>query len=161
MTTVLLPHPKDVRDMFTGLLGRDVEVAPGTPVVPTDTVRAAIGVYVEDNLSLAAAAAADLPLAAYAGAALGLIPKGAADDAVEEKSLPTSVWENFAELLNIGASLLNHDNAPHVRLYGLHNPDELPTPDVAALLRGLGHRLDLVVKISGYGTGALSIVRKP
>jgi hypothetical protein len=161
MTTVVLPHPKDVREMFTGLLGRDVEVAPGTPVVPTDTVRAAVGVYVEDNLSLAAAAAADLPLAAYAGAALGLIPKGAAEDAVEENCLPASIWDNFAELLNIGASLLNSDHGPHVRLYGLHGPDQLPGPDVAALLRGLGHRLDLVVKISGYGAGALSIVRKP
>ena len=161
MSTVLLPHPKDVRDMFTGLLGREVEVAPGTPVVPTDVERVAVGVYVEDNLSLAAAIAADLPLAAFAGAALGLVPRGAAEDAVEDKALPANLWENFAELLNIGASLLNHDGAPHVRLYGLHHPDQLPTPDVGELLRGLGHRLDLVVKIAGYGSGALSIVRRP
>ena len=161
MTTVLLPHPKDVRDMFTGLLGRDVEVAPGTPVVPTDTVRASIGVYVDDSLNLAAACAADLALTAFAGAALGLVPKGAAEDAVEDRSVPMGIWENFAELLNIGASLLNHDGAPHVRLYSLCTPDQLPSPDVAALLRGLGHRLDLVVRIGGYGAGALSIVRKP
>lgn len=161
MSTVVLPHPKDVREMFAGLLGRDVEVAPGTPVVPTETARVAVGVYVADNLELTAVVAADLPLAAFAGAALGLIPKGAAEDAVAENSLPASIWENFAELLNIGASLLNHDGAPHVRLYGLHHPDELPTPDVAQLLRGLGHRLDLVVKISGYGAGALSVVRRP
>lgn len=161
MTTVVLPHPKDVRDMFSGLLGRAVDVAPGTPVVPTDAARVAVGVYVEDTLHLAAVISADLPLAAFAGAALGLIPKGAAEDAVDEGCLPDAMWENFAELLNIGASLLNHDGAPHVRLYGLHHPDELPTPDVGELLRGLGHRLDLVVKIAGYGSGGLSIVRRP
>src|SRR6185295_10379141 len=114
---------------------------------PTDVVRAAVGVYVGDNLALAAAAAADLRLAAFAGACLGLIPKGAAEDAIDDKALSGAMWENFAEVLNIGAVLLNHDGAPHVRLYGLHTPDQLPTPDVGELLRSLGHRLDLTVKI--------------
>ena len=29
MTTVLVPHPKDVRDMFEGILGRDVDKLDG------------------------------------------------------------------------------------------------------------------------------------
>jgi hypothetical protein len=69
------------------------------------------------------------------------------------------MWENFAELLNIGVSLLNHDGAPHVRLYGTHEPGELPPTDVLEPLRGLGRRLDLTVTIAGYGTGSISIVR--
>ncbi|MGQ0632585.1 MAG: hypothetical protein ACT4P1_16315 [Sporichthyaceae bacterium] len=160
MSTVLLPSPKDVRDLFTGLLGRDVTVAPGRPVVPTPDVRAAVGTYVEDNLTLAAAAAADVPLVAYAGAALGLIPVGTADGAIEEGLITPSMWENFAEVLNIAAALLNHDGASHLRLYGTTAPEQLPAPDVSELLRGFGHRLDLTVTIAGYGAGAFSIVRK-
>jgi len=70
------------------------------------------------------------------------------------------MWENFCELLNIGASLLNRDGATHLRLYTTTSPAELPPNDVGELLRGFGHRIDLQVTIAGYGSGGLSIVRK-
>ena len=159
MTTVVLPHPKDVRDLFEGLLGRDVEVGPGDPVVPSDVTFAGVGLYVEDNLTLSGAVAADLALTAYAGAALGLVPVASANDQINARSLMGPTWENFAELLNIGVSMLNHDGAPHVRLYATHEPGELPQNDVLELLRGLGRRLDLTLTISGYGSGTISIVR--
>jgi hypothetical protein len=159
MTTVVLPHPKDVRDLFEGLLGRDVEVGPGDPVVPSDVTFAGVGLYVEDNLTLSGAVSADLALTAYAGAALGLVPVASANDQIRARSLLGPTWENFAEMLNIGVSLLNDDGAPHVRLYGTHEPGELPPTDVLELLRGLGRRLDLSVTIAGYGTGSISIVR--
>jgi hypothetical protein len=57
--------------------------------------------------------------------------------------------------------LLNSDAGAHLRLYRTHAPDLLPPPDVAALLRGFGHRLDLVLDVAGYGSGSLSIVRRP
>ena len=159
MTTVLLPHPKDVRDLFEGLLGRSVEVSPGEPVIPTDVQYAGVGLYVEDNLHLSAAVSADLALSAYAGAALGLVPAQSAVDAINARSVHGATWENFGELLNIGVSLFNVDGAPHVRLYETHEPGELPPTDVLELLRGLGRRLDLTVSIAGYGSGSLSIVR--
>jgi hypothetical protein len=160
MTTIALPHPKDVRDLLEGLLGREVEVGAGEPVLPTETALAGVGLYVEDNLSLAAAIAADLELTAYAGAALGLIPAGSAQDMIRSRQVSDAVWENFGELLNIGVSLLRHDSTPHVRLYSANEPGDLPQADVCELLRGLGRRIDLSVTISGYGTGNLSIVRK-
>lgn len=159
-TTVLLPHPKDVRDMFEGLLGRGVEVEPGQPVTPTVSSWAAVGVYVEDNLTLSAVVVADVPLAAYAGAALGLLPLGGAQDAIGLGTVDGAMWENFAEMLSIGISLLNHDDTPHVRLYETFPPGELPAADVLELARGLGRRLDLSVTIAGYGAGSLSIVRR-
>jgi hypothetical protein len=159
MSTVLLPHPKDVRDLFESLLGRDVEVAPGEPVMPTEQCLAGVGLYVEDNLTLSGAVAADLRLAAFSGAALGLMPQSAAVAAISGRDVSGAMWENFSELLSVGISLLNHDDAPHVRLYGTHEPGDLPPVDVLELLRGLGRRLDLTVTISGYGTGSLSIVR--
>lgn len=161
MTTALLPSPKDVRDMLEGLLGRDVEVGPGEPVTPTAGDWAAVGVYVEDNLSLSAAIVADVPLAAYAGAALGLLPPGGAQDAVGLGVVDGAMWENFAELLSIAISLLNHDGVPHVRLYATHAPGELPDADVLELVRSFGRRLDLTVNVAGYGSGRLSIVRRP
>lgn len=159
MPTLVLPSPKDVRDLVEGLLGRDVTVSPGRPVAPTAEVRAGVGVYVDDNLKMAAAAAADLAFCAFAGSALGLIPAASAEGAAEEGLTP-AMWENFCELLNIGASLLNADGATHLRLYGTTSPAELPPNDVGELLRGFGNRIDLQIGIAGYGTGSLSIVRK-
>ncbi|WP_019873642.1 hypothetical protein [Sporichthya polymorpha] len=160
MATLVLPSPKDVRDLVEGLLGRDVTVSPGRPVVPTADVRAGVGVYVDDNLTLAAAAAADLPFCAFAGSALGLIPVAHAEGASEEGLTP-AMWENFAEILNVGAALLNRDGAAHLRLYSTTSPAELPANDVGELLRGFGNRIDLTIDIAGYGSGSLSIVRKP
>jgi hypothetical protein len=159
MTTVLVPHPKDVRDMLEGVLGRDVDVAPGEPVVPTAAAWAGIGAYVEDNLTLSAAVAADLALTAYAGAALGLVPAASAAQAISDYIVSDAIWENFAEVLSIGSTLLNHDGAPHVRLYASYPPGELPPADISGLLHGLGRRLDLKVTIAGYGSGMLSVVR--
>jgi hypothetical protein len=159
MPTLVLPSPKDVRDLVEGLLGRDVTVAPGRPVAPTADVRVGVGVYVDDNLKMAAVAAADLPFCAFAGSALGLIPAASAEGAAEEGLTP-AMWDNFAELLNIGASLLNADGATHLRLYGTTSPAELPANDVGELLRAFGNRIDLSITIAGYGTGSLSIVRK-
>jgi hypothetical protein len=159
MTTVLVPHPKDVRDMFEGILGRDVDVAPGEPVVPTAAAWAGVGAYVEDNLTLSAAIAADLALTAYAGAALGLVPPASAAQAITDYIISDAIWENFAEVLSIGSTLLNNDGAPHVRLYASFPPGETPQADIAGLLHGLGRRLDLKVTISGYGSGMLSVVR--
>jgi hypothetical protein len=159
MSTVLLPHPKDVKDMFEGLLGRGVEVAPGEPVVPGPTSWAAVGAYVQDDLTLSAVVIADVPLAAYAGASLGLLPPGGAEDAIGLGTVDGAMWENFAEMLSIAISLLNHDGAPHVRLYEAYPPGEHAPADVHALATGIGRRVDLAVTIAGYGTGKLSVVR--
>jgi hypothetical protein len=160
MSTMVLPHPKQVRDLLADLLGRDVDIAPGEPVVPTRDVRAAVGVYVDGNLSAVAAVAADLRLAAHVGAALGLIPANTALAAIEEGVLPGNVCENFAEVLNIFSSLLNRDDAPHLRLYASYGPDELPPNDIGEMLREFGGRLDLVITVAGYGSGSLSLVRR-
>ncbi len=160
MSTTLLPSPKAVRDLLEGLLFRDVDVAPGDRVVPTREVRAAVAVYVDDSLGRTAVVAVDQALVTYAGAAMGLVPAGTAKAALEDGVVPDTVWENFAEVLNVMAALLNSDDTPHVRLYGCHRPDELPPADAGEMLRELGARLDLTVKVAGYGTGALSIVRR-
>jgi hypothetical protein len=45
----------------------------------------------------------DLPLAAYAGAALGLIPSGGAQACIEDKELSANMGENVTEVCNIVA----------------------------------------------------------
>ena len=155
-TTTTLPNIKDVRDMLTDLLGKDVTMQPGPPVEPDKPV--AVGVFVDDSMRTAAIAVADFKLAAYAGAAIGLVPAGGAEAAIEDGALPASIADNFTEVLNILSALFNTSGAPHLRLYASYAPGETPPTDIAAGIRVVGGRLDLAVKIAGYGDGALSFV---
>jgi hypothetical protein len=156
--TTSLPTSKDVRDLLTDLLGRDVDVAPADPWAPSDTERGAHAVYVDDRTGTAAVVCTDLALSAFAGAAIGLIPKGGAMACVEDRELSTMVGENLYEVLNVVAALFNAAGVPHVKLYAVHQPGELPPSDVSAIARALGRRLDLRVSVAGYGAGHLAVV---
>lgn len=158
MLTTTLPNPKDVRDLLTELLGRDVTVADGEPVVPGPRNLVTVAVYVDDSLRTAAVAVADMKLSAYAGAAIGLVPPGGAEAAIEDRELPASVQENLAEILNIVSALFNTDGAQHLKLYATYGFAEHPPTDISAVLRTIGRRLDLAVEIAGYGKGNLSVV---
>ena len=153
-----LPPAKAVRDLLLDLLGRNVDVAPGDPYAPEGGERATLAVYVDDAMRTRAVAVADLPFSAYAGAAIGLVPAGGAEAAIEDRALSTAIEENLYEVLNICAALLNAEGAPHVKLYGMYGPGTVPPVDVSGFARTIGRRLDLQVTVTGYGAGRLSLV---
>ena len=155
---VPVPHPKQIRDLFLGLTGKDIEVGPVNPVVPGRDA-AVVAVFVTDKMGTGAAVACDLPLAAYAGAALGLVPLPRAQESIESGMLSEDLTENFNEVVNIMASVFNeHPEAPHLKLYKVHAVGEKLPTDVAASLGYVVRRLDLRVEVSGYGGGRLSSV---
>jgi hypothetical protein len=155
---VPVPHPKQIRDLFLGVTGKDVEVGPVNPVVPGRDL-AVVAVYVTDRLATGAAVACDLELAAYAGAALGLVPLPRAEEAISSGTLPEDLTENFAEVVNIMASVFNDNpETPHLKLYKVHGVGEKLPTDVAASLGYVVRRLDLRVDVQGYGAGRLSSV---
>jgi hypothetical protein len=157
MTTLVLPAPKDVRDLLEDLLGKDVTVGTGEPVRVADLPRMVVAVYVTDGLRMTAVAGLDLGLAAYAGAALGLVPVGGANACIEDRELSPMLGENVGEICNVLSALLNREGAPHVRHYGTYLVGQPPPADAAAHLMALGQRLDLNVDVAGYGSGTLSI----
>ena len=104
----------------------------------------------------------DLPLAANAGAALGLLPAGAAEDSIEEKKLSPMLAENVFELCNVLTSLLNREGGPHVKLLpgGLPGRCRCPATRAPTCWR-FGRRLDLMVEITRYGSGQFSLSLTP
>ncbi len=155
---VPVPHPKQVRDLFLSLTGKEVEVGPAHPVF-VGREPAAVAVYVTDKLGTGAVAACDLDLAAYAGGALGLVPLPQIEQARTDQQLTGDLSDNVYEVLNILASVFNEvPAAPHLKLHTVHGVgDKLPT-DVASMLGYVVRRLDLQVTITGYGAGRLSVV---
>ncbi|QCX28581.1 hypothetical protein [Nocardioides jishulii] len=157
---VHLPVAKEVRDLLSDLLGKPVSIEPAAPLAPGPKRPATIGVYVDDSLRVAALICFDLPLSAYAGAAIGLVPPQVAEDAVTQGSLPEVLRENLHEVLNIAVSLFNSaPGADHLRLHAMHPAGE-PTPrDVLVHALTLGRRTDMRVDVPYYGTGIISVVQ--
>lgn len=155
---VELPAAKDVRDILSGLVGKDVTVSTGAPVTPTPDKPVSVAVYVDPQMAINALCVMDLAASAYTGSALALLPPGGAQDAVEEDGeLSGMMVEALHEVVNVVSALFNTAGAPHSKLHKLYAPgDELPG-DIAGMLANF-NRLDLVVDIPGYGKGALSLV---
>jgi hypothetical protein len=157
MTQLTLPALLPVRNMLEDLLGREVTVTHADPVAAGDLPTMVVALYVDNANRLVAVLGMDLPLAAYAGAALGLLPAGGAEDSIEQKSLSPMLAENVQELCNILTGLLNKEGGPHVKLFKVVLPGESLPSDAAAYLLALGRRLDVKAEISRYGGGVLSL----
>jgi hypothetical protein len=157
VSTVLLPAPKDVRDMLAGLVGRNVTVSPGAPVTPAPDRPVAVAVYVAPDMSVNALCLLDLGAAAYTAGGLALLPPGGCQDSVEEGELSALQLEALHEVVNVLSALYNIAGAPHSRLHRLYAPGEEVAGDLAGMLAGY-NRIDLDVEIQGYGKGSLSLV---
>jgi hypothetical protein len=158
MSTVLLPAAKDVRDMLSGLVGKEVAVSPGAPVTPEPNRPVTVAIYTAPDMSVNALCVMDLGASAYTAAALALLPPGGAQDAVQEdKELSPMLLEALHEVVNVLSALFNTPGAPHSKLNKLVADGEEIPGDVAGMLAGF-NRLDLALEVPGYGKGGLSLV---
>lgn len=152
-----LPSAKDVRDLLEGLLGRDVTLTPSDPFAEYPPRGLTYALFVGQDYQLRAMAVCDLPLAARISAAIGLIPRGGADAAIEDGVLSQTMCDNLYEVMNVLSATFNAGGA-HVKLTTVHHADETVDPQVRQWAATSGGRLDLAADISGYGAGALSLI---
>jgi hypothetical protein len=153
----VLPGTLAVRNLFEDLLGREVTVSPGDPLAADDIATATVAIFTDTAQQIYGVLGMQLSLAANAGAALGLLPAGAAEDSIDEKKLTPALAENVFELCNVLTSLLNVEGAPHVKLYQVIYPGMSLPNDAVAHLMSLGRRLDLTVEVTRYGKGKFSL----
>lgn len=153
-----LPTNKAVKDLFDGMLGRDVTIEHGHRVDPAASLGPSTAVYVDDRNAITAVVLMDFSLTAHVGAALGLVPVFGAEAAIEDKEISPALNENAYELLNVMAGALNDCSSVHQRLHHVHRPGELVPADVAQYQSVPAGRVDLNLQIKGYGGGDLSII---
>jgi hypothetical protein len=148
-----LPTPEAVARLLRDLFGKAVAPKKGAAMAPSTKVCA--GTYVDDTGKLVGVCVCDLPLSASIGAALALIPPGAAADAVKTGKLPDEMLDNLREVLNILASLFG---GTHVRFRELLPPSAALSAPVAAVLARPVGRLDIELTVAGYAGGRLSLL---
>jgi hypothetical protein len=153
-----LPATKEIRDLLTMLLGKEVSLTPVGPLVPSAAAPRSMCVYVDDRLVVRAVIACDLDFSARVAAALALMPPTVAEAAIEAKTLDETLAENLGEVFSVAASLFNVTGAAHLRLYDVHPAGTPLPPPVQSRMLTLGRREDLEVTVPGYGTGRFSII---
>jgi hypothetical protein len=156
-----LPPVKLIKDVLDGLLGRDVEIAPGDPMASVDMVGGVLAAYIDDGDALRAVAGWNLPAAVFVGAAVGLLPRGGAEDAVEERYVPENIQENVGEVSNVLASVFQIPGNPHLRLQTTYCPAAAAPNPETQLLYAVGQRIDLELDVPGYGRGRLAVSMRP
>lgn len=152
-----LPSTKDVRDLLQDLLTREVTVAQDDETATMPAADSTVAVYRDDARNLVAIVITDLALSGHLGAALSLMSREVAGQALADRSLPAPLAENVHEVLSVVGTLFNGHRA--VRLTDVHLPGEpLPT-QVSEQTAALGRRrMDIEVTVAGYGTGQMSVV---
>ncbi len=157
MNPTPVPTAFEVRELFEGMLGR--EVTWNGDVRAVDVLDGAcVAMYVYDTGQVGALALVDIPLTARAGSAIGLLPPAAAEKAVHDEMITPMQFDNMAEILNVAASLLNKPDTPHLKLRDTFAPRETLPAEVSQLALQQGSRIDGELTIPGYGTGRISVV---
>lgn len=155
-TTCPLPDAAKVRSML-GLLFDGLDVKPGKKVDLSPASGAWLALYVGDDGKPLAVCAADLPLAASAGAALSMLPPNAAKDAAKTKELTDVMVGNLTEIMNICSRLVMTDTSPHLKLEKVYPAKSLP-PSVTGIMTGATGRADFELNVPKYGPGTLSLL---
>ena len=107
---VPIPIQEAVRDFFTDLLGKGVASSKRSALDYDDLQ--IVGRYLDDDGEIAALLVADIEFAAISGAALAMIPKVVAAEAIKANELTDALFDNFREVVNVFSSLLNSPTTP-------------------------------------------------
>lgn len=151
-----MPLPEQLRDFLTDLLGQPtaVDKAKRELAIGADDPAVYTGVFVDDEGVVIGACLADLAFAARTGAALAMIPKAVADDALEQGALVDNLRDNYYEVANIATGLLNGPSVPHLKITEL--VDGVPDEVRDLIVRAAGRRT-YNVTLGDYGAGTFAL----
>lgn len=147
--SVRIPETSGLIPLLSTLLGRDLTFESGIDPLPLADVEDHLTLFVGDDDAPLMLAGGDRAFAYLAGAALAMVPKGRAEDAIRSPQPDEDLLENYFEVMNIVTRVVNDQGGDHVRLIPRSSVilEDLPEP-----VKGAG----LAIEISGYGVGKLS-----
>lgn len=116
------------------------------------------GTFYSGTKTPIAMCAADLAFAAYAGAALSMLPGDVANDQIKTGALDEILEENYAEVLNVLARIfVVEDTTRMTLLEAIMPPKVMPSGLVTEGEPVKIRRADYEIKVTGYGKGTLAL----
>ena len=148
--------PAKIAKLLHELFGRFVDFDTSTPPdLSTNAPRWAAAYATPDGIIIAVCIC-DLSFAAFAGAALSMIPASTAKEGIKIRKLEPAIVENLHEVFNIFGQLFRSRGMDTVTLREVCPPAEL-SPASHALVAKPDKQVDLEFSIDGYGDGKLSL----
>jgi hypothetical protein len=155
-TTYPMPDAAKVKSML-GMLFDGLDIKPGKKFDIVPPSGSWIGLYIADDGKPVALCAVDQNLAAYASAALSMLPPGVAKDAAKTKDLTEVMVANLHEIMNICSRLVMNDASAHLKLEKTYSSTDM-SAGVSAVLGAVAGRADFELNIAKYGVGTLSVL---
>ena len=149
---------RQVCDLLSGLVGREVS-ADGVVAAPKiDVAPAYIATYVDETGKVIALCRCDIAGSASLGAALSMLPAGRVDDCIKASVLDEMVFENFWEVCNVLVRVFNSPHQPSLTLKTI-NALPLAADSGVDLTATPANRVDIGLTVQGYREGLLSLLR--
>lgn len=154
-----VPIQEAVSEFINALVGLGTAASKVTPATVERDGGHLIALYKDEHGNVAAIITADLAMASSTGAALAMIPATAAKEVVADGAMTETLFDNYREVANILAAMLNTPRSPHLSLIDVWSSDDTELPDQAWTILGAPtKRREFAVTIDGYGSGKLGVV---
>ena len=150
-----LPNLDDVAGLFTMLFGNDTTCKPGKAPLPPDAC-AIVAAYQDSTGATKRLLTCDLAFANSAGAALSMIPPGAANDAIKTGNVPDNILMNLHEVMNIAVNLFTDSFDGRLELASVTRINEV-SPETKAALTSK-ERTTIDVAIPRYAAGRVGMI---
>jgi hypothetical protein len=148
--------PVKIASLLKELFGRAVDFDTASPPDLTDSAPQWAAAYGSSEGGLTVVCVCDLAFAAFAGAALSMIPAPTAKEGIQTKKLEPAILDNLHEIFNIFGQLFRGRMMDTVKLREVSLLADL-SPVAKALLAKPASQLNLEFSIDGYGDGKLSL----
>jgi len=155
-----IPEPSAISELLESLIGASPSLKEAEEMDISRETLSALASFVLDDGSVKILWVCDYRSVIYIGSALAAIPSETAQSNITAKKIPDNVMENFHEVLNIGASLFNDPELPHISLGEVvMSTDDIPE-NIAVLVSNPAGRVDYTVDFPDYGEGSMSILEQ-
>ncbi len=156
-TSYYLPNDSETLGVLSMLYGDDIKVANDEESLAMEDSKL-YGLYVDSEGVPVGVCLCDTHFAAYAGAALSMLPPGGAEDAAESGDISATMKENVYEVMNICSRLLMSDDTPHLKLENMYNDVAELSEEAVEMIKAAEGGSHFGIDIPNYGKGRLSLV---
>jgi hypothetical protein len=143
-----------VKSVFDMLFGKECEISDSKPLEISP--KNVIGTFKNGEDEVCGAIVFDNSLACFSGAALSMIPMGAAEDCISSGEISSVIMDNINEVFNVAVGFFSDGTTPDMRLEKMH-VNEASVPDKVNELISNSSSLHFEADIQGYGKGTASV----
>jgi hypothetical protein len=150
--------PKKVANLLRELLGRAVKVDTADLLTMSPEGTNWVAVYGGNDGKIVGVCVCDLAFAAYASAALCLIPTATAKESISSRKLDPLRAENLREIMNVCSQLFVAPESGRITLQSVTSVAQCVSEEAKKRVSAPSQKCGMKLSIEGYGEGIVSLL---